>query len=75
MKKTLLIVIPILILIVSCAIILGLVLAHKRSGYKSSAGKKEAPQVEYITFTYSGGISGNETFTVLLKKQMLLISH
>ena len=59
MKKILLIVIPILILIVSCAIILGLVLAHKRSGYKSSAGKKEAPQVEYITFTYSGGISGH----------------
>ena len=41
MKKILLIVIPILILIVSCAIVLGLVLAHKRSGYKSSAGKKE----------------------------------
>ena len=59
MKKILLIVIPILILIVSCAIILGLVLAHKRSGYKSSAGKKEAPQVEYITLTYGGGISGH----------------
>lgn len=54
MKKKLLIVIPILILIVSCAIILGLVLAHK-----SSSGKKEEPQVEYITLTYGGGISGH----------------
>lgn len=58
MKKILLIVTPILILIVSLAVILGLVFAHKRSGDESSAKKKE-PQVEYITISYSGGITGH----------------
>lgn len=59
MKKILFIVIPILILIVFFAIVLGLVHAHRRSGYKSSTAKKEEPQVEYITLAYGGGISGH----------------
>ena len=59
MKKILLIVTPILLLIVSCAIIAGLVHAHWKSDDKSSRAAKKGPPVEYMIFTYSGGITGH----------------
>ena len=59
MKKILLIATPILLLIVSCAIILGLVHVHWKSDEELASEKKKEPQVEYLIFTYSGGITGH----------------
>jgi hypothetical protein len=59
MKKILLIVTPILLLIVSCAIIAGLVHAHWKSTDPKTSASKKGPSVEYMIFTYSGGITGH----------------